>query len=343
MSLRPARRCLPYPDQSLLTSPLVRPYRRSLVRHLGIRLFTCCLLLVHTCSQAELTGRHMRAQVRTWESCQTGVPSSTIFELPQGGCQTIPPCLCTALSLQHMHGIQPASSLICSLQGTCWRRRPRARLRGSAFHKLNRSWAYRGCGLGEASNPGPNGGGPVRSVTIHRVPMGEEPARPCTIRMATQGGVWIWIVHSHPPLRVAGRKAPAKALQKWLHKFQDQILPASQAALRDLLEQWRSHPIPPPIPRPNYRVPCPIQTHPELIPVQMRDRPKLTWETARLLLPLSSVRTQALLVGFARRVHLQPLRMTRCPPQRPLPGRTRPLLLTHPWRVQDSLGIRSLS
>ena len=62
------------------------------------------------------------------------------------------------------------------------------------------------------------------------------------------GGVWIWIVHSNPPLRVAGRKTPAEALQKWLLKFQEHILPASQAVLRDLHEQWCAHPIPPPPP-----------------------------------------------------------------------------------------------
>ena len=148
-----------------------------------------CLLADQSRSRAALLGGNRSTQGNLGESCQTVVPRSVPSELPQGGCQTIPPCFCIAPSLQHKH-----------MRGTWWRHRPRARLRGSAFHKLNRSWAYRGCRLGEASHPGPIEEEPARSATLHRVPMGGEAPRPCTIRMAPQGGVWIWIVHSHPPL-----------------------------------------------------------------------------------------------------------------------------------------------
>ena len=95
-------------------------------------------------------------------------------------------------------------------------------------------------------HPGPEGEEPLRVATIHRVPVGEKAPRSCSIRLTPQGGAWIWIVHSNPPLRVAGRKTPAEALQKWLQKFQDHIVPDSQAVLRDLRDQWQAHPIPPP-------------------------------------------------------------------------------------------------
>ena len=103
--------------------------------------------------------------------------------------------------------------------------------------------------MGEASHPGPEGGEPPRLATIHRVPVGEKAPRSCSIRLTPQGGAWIWIVHSSPPLRVAGRKTPAEALQKWLQKFQDYIIPDSQAVLRALHDQWQAHPIPPPPPK----------------------------------------------------------------------------------------------
>ena len=103
--------------------------------------------------------------------------------------------------------------------------------------------------MGEASHPGPEGGEPPRLATINRVPVGGNAPRSCSIRLTPQGGAWIWIVHSSPPLRVAGRKTPAEALQKWLQKFQEYILPDSQAVLRELHDQWQAHPIPPPPPK----------------------------------------------------------------------------------------------
>ena len=109
--------------------------------------------------------------------------------------------------------------------------------------------------VGEASNPGPEGGEPPRLATIHRVPVGDKAPRSCSIRLTPQGGAWIWIVHSSPPLRVAGRKTPAEALQKWLQKFQDYIIPDSQAVLRALHDQWQAHPIPPPPPQGQCRAP----------------------------------------------------------------------------------------
>ena len=206
VSLRPARRCRTSPEHSLSNSPMVRPCRSLPVRHSGICLFVCCLLLA-SCLQGGFTGRPISVQVQTWEPCQTGVPCHVASGMPQRFCKTALPCPCTVLSVNSLRSARPASLLLCPLQGTRWLHRPRARLRGTLSHKLNRSWAYRGCRLGEASNPKPNEEEPVRYVTIHRVAM--EPPRPCTIRMAPQGGVWIWIVHSHPPLRVAGRKTPA--------------------------------------------------------------------------------------------------------------------------------------
>ena len=124
--------------------------------------------------------------------------------------------------------------------GTCSTARPGARLIGSAFARIVTLWGYKGIRVGEASNPGPERDEPLRVVVIHRVPVGEEASRPCSIRLSLQG------TPINPPLRVAGRKTPAEALQKWLQKFQDHIVPASQAILRDLCEQWREHPIPPP-------------------------------------------------------------------------------------------------
>ena len=108
-----------------------------------------------------------------------------------------------------------------------------------------------GVRVGEATNPGPPATGPdtpepPRTHTIFRLAQGDEPERPCKIRLSPQGGVWIWIVHSQPPLRVAGRKTPAEALQKWLDKFSNQISSASQAELRDLQAKWAAHAIPPP-------------------------------------------------------------------------------------------------
>ena len=127
--------------------------------------------------------------------------------------------------------------------------RPRARLDGSPCARVVSTWGYRGIRVGEASHPGPEGGEPPRLATINRVPVGGNAPRSCSIRLTPQGGAWIWIVHSSPPLRVAGRKTPAEALQKWLQKFQEYILPDSQAVLRELHDQWQAHPIPPPPPK----------------------------------------------------------------------------------------------
>ena len=120
---------------------------------------------------------------------------------------------------------------------------------GHPVRELLAPGAYRGTRVGEASHPGPDEGEPPRLATINRVPVGGNAPRSCSIRLTPQGGAWIWIVHSSPPLRVAGRKTPAEALQKWLQKFQEYILPDSQAVLRELHAQWQAHPIPPPPPK----------------------------------------------------------------------------------------------
>ena len=208
-STRPARRC----RLSFANSPC-----------LSFRPPTCRLPVRQRSAQCLIWGRLSlwpgtgRDSGSTWHSgmCRGGTRQTelaTFFPPPlaQGPCQTVkPPSYASCLP-----------SPPCSVTGTNVTERPRARLDGSATTRLLRLWGYRGCRVGEASNPGPEGPEPDRFVTIHRVPMGEEAPRPCTIRLFPQGGVWIWIVHSNPPLRVAGRKTPAEALQKWLQKFQD--------------------------------------------------------------------------------------------------------------------------
>ena len=232
-SPRPARRSRPMPTRSILCS--FRPHINRLpVRQSGamIRCVKCLLLVcsIITCRQWGLNGNI--GKLRQTDALIS--PPRARF----GTCQTDPPCLQSRLLMQDCHHAGTSDTV-----------RPEARLTGSAFARIVSNWGYRGVRVGEASHPGPEGGEPPRVTTIYRIPVGDKASKSCSIRLTPQGGAWIWIVHSSPPLRVAGRKTPAEALQKWLQKFQDYIIPDSRVVLRELQEQWQAHPIPPPPPK----------------------------------------------------------------------------------------------
>ena len=221
-SPRHARQCRCVLNCSLPTSFRARRIRAP-VRQLALLLWIACALL------------------RPLPQLEAGRPSEVVRVSPklrqQGLCQTASPSFRCGFLAHVGHRTGTSHSI-----------RPGARLDGSSWARLVSTWGYRGIRVGEASHPGPEGGEPPRLATIHRIPVGGNAPRSCSIRLTPQGGAWIWIVHSSPPLRVAGRKTPAEALQKWLQKFQEYILPDSQAVLRALHDQWQAHPIPPPPP-----------------------------------------------------------------------------------------------
>ena len=138
-----------------------------------------------------VTGTQGGSGLHTGGIRQTGSAMSLSPHLSQGRCQTemLPggirqTKLAISLSPHPSQGycqtdrpLSRASWLrlnLCSATGTTDAPRPRARLDGSASTHLQRLWGYRGCRVGEASNPGPKSPEPDRVVTIHRVPMGEE-------------------------------------------------------------------------------------------------------------------------------------------------------------------------
>ena len=227
-SPRHARRCrsilvtsFPSPHRTLHRPPVRQRRALLTIRH-GL---TVLLLLITGSGIGSAKG-----------SRQTVHPPFLMQQPSQGICQTVLPFQPPLPFAIYLHGVA----------GTSERRRPGARLSGSAHVRLDRTWGYRGQRIGEASHPGPPDQEPPRFVPVQRVPVGGEVSRQCTIRLTPQGGLWIWIVHSTPPLRVGGKKTPAEALQKWLQKFQNYIVPASQAVLWDLHKQWSAHPLPPP-------------------------------------------------------------------------------------------------
>ena len=134
----------------------------------------CTLLLVALMT----TGRYWEANGDTGELRQTGDPTLTPSHR-LGHCQTDSPSL--------QHGLLPHA---WCRTGTCRTVRPGARLAGSAFARIVRTWGYRGVRVGEASHPGPEGEEPLRVATIHRVPVGEKAPRSCSIRLTPQGGAW---------------------------------------------------------------------------------------------------------------------------------------------------------
>ena len=110
---------------------------------------------------------------------------------------------------------------------------PTHNLRDQAWDKIPR--------LGEAKNPGPE---PPRELYVDSKNGQRDP-----IRLCTQDGVWVWNVHSVPPLRVAKRPTPHEALRNWLTKHEPAITPSSAETARQLAQAWEEHPMPQPIRR----------------------------------------------------------------------------------------------